>query len=110
MCGKEVVGKHALQRRRQNRFHAAAFDPFGHGVEGALTLRWDGGAGVDQDQPVEQPAVPDGQFHRDEAAGAVAQEIGVAGQAELRQLLGDAVGHLFESGVPPAPMRQSRAD
>ena len=98
MRGKEVVGKHALQRRRQDRFHAATFDPFGHGMEGALALRWDGGAGVDQDQPVEQPAVPDRQFHRDEAAEAVAQQVGLAGQAELGQLLGDAVGHLFEPG------------
>ena len=110
MRGKEIVGKHSLQRRRENGFHAAAFDPFGHGVEGAFALRRDGGAGVDQDQPVEQPAVPDRQFHRDEAAEAVAQQVGIAGQAELRQLLGDAVGHLFEVRVRPAPRRRIRAD
>ena len=84
MCVQKITGKHSLQRRRDNGLHATAFDPFGHGVKGAFALRRDGGAGVDQDQPVEQPAVPDSQFHRDEAAETIAQQVGVARQAELR--------------------------
>jgi hypothetical protein len=51
--------------------------------------------------------VPDGQLHRDEAAEAVAEQVGIAGHAEPWQLLCDAVGHLLKPG--PGGRRSAEA-
>jgi len=55
-------------------------------------------------------AMPNGQFHRDETAEAVAEQVGVAGQAELRSCWAMRVGNSAQVRVRPAPKRRIRAD
>ena len=44
-------------------------------------------------------AVTHGQRHRDEAAEAIAQQVGLGRQAELGQFAGDAVGEILQAGA-----------
>ncbi len=99
MRGDEGLGKHAPDRDVERARHAFLLHARREAAQGHLPRLGERGERGRGDEPAEALAVARRERDRDEAAEAVAEDVGLARQGERVEEAGDALGVMLDVGA-----------